>query len=82
MKTISDWEEDILRITMKIQNEFPELSKYLSEMPQNFSGNDKDVINVKNMEAYYNTLADVLDEYSKTHENTKISEDPDSFKLI
>lgn len=82
MKTISNWEEDILNITMKMQNEFPELSKYLSEMPQNFSGNDKDVINIRNMEAYYNTLADVLEEYSKTHQSTKLSEDPDSFKLI
>ena len=37
------------RSQWKIQGKFPELSKCLSEMPQNFFVNDKDMINVRNI---------------------------------
>lgn len=34
IKIEAEWEHDILQVTMKIHNEFPELSKYLEEIPQ------------------------------------------------
>jgi hypothetical protein len=47
--------------------EYPELSKYIKEMPVNLSENDKEVVNIKNMKEYYNSLMEVMIEYSKTH---------------
>jgi hypothetical protein len=71
MKTKAELEQDIVHITMKIQKEFPELSKYIAERPDNFSGTDKNVINIKNLKEYYNSLAELLEGYSKTHTITK-----------
>ena len=33
MKTISELDQDILNVIMEINKEFPELSKYIPEMP-------------------------------------------------
>ena len=68
MKTEKELEEFILNITMKIQTEYPELSKFIKEMPENVSENNKDAVNSNNMEEYYNSLVKLLAEYSKTHE--------------
>lgn len=72
MKTTDEWEEEIMKVTMKIQKQFPELSKYISEMPENFSRTDKKTINKKNLKEYHDSLVEILKEYSKTHsaENT------------
>jgi hypothetical protein len=71
MKTKAKWEQDILNITINMDKEFPELSKYLNEMPLKVSNKDKDVINIKNLEEYYNSLMEMLEEYSKTHVGVK-----------
>jgi hypothetical protein len=68
MKTEKELEEFILNITMKIQTEYPELSKFIKEMPENVSENNKDAVNSTNMEEYYNSLVKLLAEYAKTHE--------------
>jgi hypothetical protein len=71
MKTKTDLEKEIINITMKINMEYPELSKYIKEMPVNISENDTDAINMKNMKEYYNSLVELLTEYSKTHKPLK-----------
>lgn len=67
MKTQAQQEQDILNITIKIHKLFPELSKYISEMPETFSSEGKEVINSKTLKEYYNSLSKMLQEYSKTH---------------
>ena len=67
MKTAAEWEEDIANITLKIHKEFPELSKYIVEMPDSFSGKD-DEIATKNFKEYYNSLEALIAEYTKTHD--------------
>ncbi len=74
MKTKTELEKDIINITLKIYKEFPELSKYIAEMPENFSGNDNSQISAKNYKEYYNSLEGVLLEYTKTHVAKKGSE--------
>lgn len=65
MKTIGDWEKEIIRITTKIQTEFPELVKYFKEIPvPNSSGAS---ITEAALKDYYNSLVDILGEYAKTH---------------
>lgn len=71
MKTKAELEEDITRITLKIHTEFPELSKYINEIPVRILEKDKEVITTKNLKEYYNSLVEMYDEYSKTHVVTK-----------
>lgn len=68
-------EQNIINITAKINSEFPELSKYISEMPANNSENEE--LNSKNLQDYYNSLKDVLNKYSKTHEENIDHENSD-----
>ena len=67
MKTKEELGRDIFGITMKIHEEFPELSKYISEIPKNDSGIEPSKMNLENFKEYYNSLAELLSEYSKTH---------------
>lgn len=70
MKSKAELEKDILNITMKIHREFPELSKFLKEMPENFSG-ENNQISTKDFKEYYESLEELIAEYSKTHSTDK-----------
>ena len=54
--------EDVMN---RINDEFPELSKYILEMPVNDSNGHE--VNLKNLEDYYVSLVKVIERYSKTH---------------
>lgn len=75
MKTTAEIERDITTITMKIHAEFPELAQYITEMPVKIYEKDTDVINKVNLQEYYNSLEDMLKEYSKTHVSPKVNID-------
>ncbi|WP_367390608.1 hypothetical protein [Lewinella sp. LCG006] len=79
MKTKKEWEQDITTITTKIHQEFPELSKYISEIPVNSS--DKEGIDSENLKEYYNSLVELVRKYSKTHEGMKVKNDTEKSKL-
>jgi len=65
MKTKIELEQNIIDITGKIHEKYPELSKYITEMPQNNVEDEEK--NSKNLEKYYHSLEDVLMQYAKTH---------------
>ncbi len=65
MKTKEELELKIINITAKIHTEFPELSKYISEMPQNNA--EKEAVNIINLEKYCDSLVSILAQYDKTH---------------
>ena len=69
MKTEKEWHQKIINITNKIRQEFPELSKYITEMPVNISENYKEEINVKNLEDYYCSLVEIVNNYAKVHDH-------------
>jgi len=71
MKTIADLEHDILDITMKINTDFPELSKYITETPVKVSEKDTDFINNKDLKEYHDSLTEMVKKYSKTHVDTR-----------
>lgn len=73
-KTKAEWEQDIIQILMKIRQEFPELSKYIKEIPVKFSETDPEDFNVSNLKDYYESLAGILKNYSKTHAGNKLTE--------
>ena len=68
MKTKIELEHSILDITDKIHKEFPELIKYITEIPINTSTEAEG--NIKNLEDYYSSLEEILTKYSKTHKKT------------
>lgn len=67
MNTTARLEKAIIHLTMKIELEYPELSKYIEEMPVRFSvGESKTEIDTTMMD-YKNSLIEVMREYSKSH---------------
>ena len=71
MTTEKEYKNEIINITMKIYQEYPELSTFLEEMPDTISNYEPDTINLKYMKEYYNSLVALMATYSKTHESTK-----------
>jgi hypothetical protein len=72
MKTKSELEKDILNITMKIHEEFPELSRYLKEMPVNVTEEFDGRVSIKDLDEYYNSLLGLVKTYMETHVGIKV----------
>ena len=66
MKTYEEWDQDIKNITNLIYQKYPELAKYISEIPFVDSGDNK--VTAKSLEEYYNSLEELVHEYAKTHD--------------
>ena len=63
MATKEMWSEKILHITLKIKEQYPELSKYLEEMPITIPDKKYPIITSKILQDYYNSLTSLLDNY-------------------
>ncbi|MFM9909072.1 MAG: hypothetical protein ACKVOW_06980 [Chitinophagaceae bacterium] len=64
---IQELNNDILKITMRISEKFPELSKYISEMPVSIPDTDDPEITIKNLSEYKESLELLLKKYEKNH---------------
>jgi hypothetical protein len=73
MKTKIELQQNIINITATIHQEFPELSKYIVEMPVKSS--KADGINIKDLESYYQSLKELVIKYAKTHEGKEVPKD-------
>jgi hypothetical protein len=71
MKTETELTQDILEITNKIHHQFPELSKYLKEIPIRIETTKDNGISPQSLSDYYDSLLDVITEYSKTHQKVE-----------
>ncbi len=69
MKTETELNENILKITMTIRNEFPELMKFLNEMPETIPNEESPEINKKILQEYFNSLLDILRKYAPNHKS-------------
>lgn len=67
MKTENQLNAEILEMTMKIQEQFPELSKYIAEMPVTIPSVTSPEINIKTLQEYYDSLAILLKDYALNH---------------
>ena len=67
LQTEQDLNEDILQITMTIEDKFPELSKYIGEMPVKISTTPNCEISIKNLRDYYDSLVSLLENYAPYH---------------
>jgi len=71
MKTEEELYAAILKITMKIRIQFPELSMYILEMPVTIPNVGNPVMNCKVLQDYYDSLRILLKDYLDNQ--TKIS---------
>ncbi|MFM9989187.1 hypothetical protein [Flavobacterium sp.] len=67
MKTEAELNENILKITMTIRNEFPELIKYLNEMKVTIPDVKTPEISNKILKDYYDSLENLLRKYAPNH---------------
>jgi hypothetical protein len=65
MKTEAQLNADILKITLMIREKYPELSKYISEMPITIPDVESLEINVKILQDYYESLEAIMKKYAQ-----------------
>lgn len=70
MKTEVELNADILKITMMIQSKFPELSKYIAEIPVTIPNVANPEINTKILKEYYDSLEIMLKDYAVNHSSS------------
>lgn len=62
--------ENIFIATRKIQEDFPELAKYIDEIPDHFHSDPDKGVNKQELKDYLESLKDIADNYAKEHDNT------------
>lgn len=67
MKSEKELTENISKLTTIIHIEFPELIKYLNEMPETIPTVVCPEINAKILQDYFSTLENLLLEYAPNH---------------
>ena len=63
-ETVNELNEKIMAVTMQIQETHPELSKFLDEMPVTIPNENKPQINSKVLQDYYESLKNILNEFT------------------
>jgi 3-oxoadipate enol-lactonase len=66
-KTEKDLNSKILKVTMTIKDHYPELSKYIEEMPVTVPSDNDPEITLKHLSAYYESLNSLLDKYKQEY---------------
>jgi hypothetical protein len=69
MRTETQINENILKITMTIRYEFPELLKFLNEMTITIPDVKNPEISIKILEDYFNSLRELLIKYAPNHDS-------------
>ena len=60
----------ILKITMKIKDQYPELLKYVEEISDTFPNEKSQEITVRHLKTYYDSLNSLLKKHIKTDYGT------------
>ncbi len=63
METEKELNSKILKITMTIRDQHPELSKYIEEMPVTIPDEKDPEVTLKNLREYYDSLNAMLNKY-------------------
>ena len=67
MKTVKELNDDILKMTMTIQEHHPELSKYLEEMPITIPNVADPHIDRETLLEYHESLVTLMKQYEVNH---------------
>ncbi len=71
MNTELELNNKIISLTNEIKKRYPELLKYIAEIPVKDVFESNFEINNKNLLDYYNTLKIIFDKYAAEHEDNK-----------
>lgn len=66
METEKEWNEKILKITLKIRSDYPELTKYLEELPTTIPNREEPMVTLGRLRAYHETLDSLVKKYSSS----------------
>ena len=69
MKSYTELNKDIYKVTLDIDNQFPELVKYFGEMPVEITQDNQSEVSVANLADYYNSLDLLFNDYTVYHRN-------------
>lgn len=67
MQNQGDLSKKIFLTTSRIQEEFPELVKYLDEIPINYQSYSGKGVSLKALKDYLDSLNNLLETYTKEH---------------
>ena len=81
METEDEINAKIMKITMVIQENYPELSKFLNEMPVTIPIDANPEISIQNLQKYYETLLNLFRKYVAEHQLNYISQKSKSGNL-
>ena len=73
METKISLNAKILKITMTIKEQYPELYKYIEEMRATIPDEKNPEITIKNLQTYYDSLNSMLSNYILEHTDTSSS---------
>lgn len=65
MKTEQEWNDAIILKTSEIQDNYPELSKFISEMPITIPDDNDPHITIKILSDYYYSLDSLVKKYNQ-----------------
>jgi len=68
MTTYKSIMADILNTTMQIQEQFPELTKFIPEIPVSMPVNSDQDVTLKSLKEYHDSLKKLLENYSSQHD--------------
>lgn len=69
MITTKELNQDIMEITLKIRDRYPELIKYLDEMPVRNDDSTDDEAENRNLKEHYDSLVGLLAKYAVDHDS-------------
>ena len=74
MNTEAEINAKIMKLTMVIQENYPELSKYINEMPVTIPVDTNPEVNIKNLQKYHDTLLTWFRNYVAEHQLNYINQ--------
>jgi hypothetical protein len=74
MLTEKEMTEAISRLTLEISEKYPEMSKYIGEMPITNPDENHPDINAKILTDYYNDLLAIMKRYGSEHDHASQDE--------
>ena len=67
MESQKELNDKIQLTIIKIQEEHPELIKYINEIPRNFFFKNEKEVNINALKGYLDSLNKILETYAKKH---------------
>ncbi|MCB0397352.1 MAG: hypothetical protein KDD36_11890 [Flavobacteriales bacterium] len=71
MKRLQDLTKEIYELTLKIEQEYPELYQYLDETPVTIPSYDHPKLDIKNFSDYLDSLKQLLEHHIENHQTPK-----------